>query len=81
MKVFLRLNTGILTKSINIPDHCLRTEFLLPWAPPIKLADVSSIQEFSIAEFTVPVMVFQWDRNSYWGNSGHPIMDLVDVRK
>lgn len=77
MKAFLRLNKGLLTKKLNIPDICVRTDFRVPWTMPIT---ANQIGDITIARATMNAhcLVFKWDKVSQDGN-GIPILDLVDV--
>jgi hypothetical protein len=82
MKVILRLNKGITTKTINIPESCVRTEFRVPWQKEMNAAQMGQVLELG-AHFSQPHLIFRWDRKSIWGNGKAeekiPIMDLVEV--
>ncbi len=82
MKVILRLNKGITTKAINIPESCVRGDYRLPYTKEMTAALIGTVQEAG-ARFSSPYLVFKWDRKSVWGNGNAkepiPIMDLVDV--
>ncbi len=82
MKVILRLNKGITTKTITIPDNCVSTEFRVPWEKVMNAAQMGQVMELG-ARFSIPYLVFRWDRKSIWGNGNAeqkiPIMDLVEV--
>ena len=78
VKVYLRLNTGIMTRRIQIPEGLLRTEFRVPIQ---KLPNMAAVR--TVAEFVpdIPVMVFRWDRKSTADPQHVPIMDLVGITK
>lgn len=72
----LRLNNGITTKSINIPSHCVDTEYRVPFHRLIVQPIVNSAQDLIVSK----CLIFKWDRRSGWGPYKKiPIMDLVDI--
>lgn len=79
MKAYLRINKGLLTKIVNIPDHCVRTDFRVPWDRKIS---ANSIGEIAAAGAFLPpsvrCLVFQWDRVSK-DAADIPILDLIEV--
>ena len=78
MKVILRIATGITTKTLNLPEHIVRTEYKVPLYPPMKSALFNQIQDALTPESThQKCLIFRWNGKDKWG-SGSPIMDLVD---
>lgn len=79
MKVKLRLQNGIITGSLDIPDHCLR-EYKIPVHREMKAHLIGQIQDMITPETTQnKCLIFRWDGKSKWGGNDHPIMDLVDI--
>lgn len=74
MKVFLRINEGVLTRKIDIPDSCLHTEFKLPYFPKVKLHAVNVAQSILRDE---KIMTFKWDFSTKL--QGIPVLDLTDI--
>lgn len=80
MKVILRIAGGITTKTLNISESLVATEFRVPIIKKMNLAifQKEQVQELLTPESTKQkCLIFRWDGKSRWG-SGSPIMDLVD---
>lgn len=78
MKVILRINKGITTKTIDIPERLIKTEYKVPFHKPMTSALFNQVQDLLTPETTVgKCMIFRWNGKDTWG-SGSPIMDLVD---
>lgn len=80
MKVILRLQKGITTKAIDIPESCVRGDYRLPVHREMKAYLIGQIQDMITPETTQnKCLIFRWNRVDKWGNSNYPIMDLVDI--
>lgn len=79
MKVILRIQKGIVTKAIDVPENCVRTDYRVPIHRPMVAKFIGEIQDMASAFPENKQLIFKWDRTSTWGNSAYPIMDLVDI--
>ena len=80
MKVVLRLQHGVTTKTIDIPDNCVRTEFKMPVHRAMKAHLIGEVQDLITPETTQnKCLIFRWNRKDRWGSNDAPIMDLVDI--
>lgn len=78
MKVILRINKGIMTRKVNVPDKCVATDFRVPVGEKIIAHNIGIISEYPKVGVFPRYLVFRWDRISMAGG-GLPIMDLVDI--
>ena len=76
MKVYLRINNGIKTRKINIPNGCLLSEFKVPYLPKISLSVINSAQDIMQKD---KVLVFRWDGKSKESSEEIPILDLIEI--
>jgi len=80
MKVILRITGGITSKTIDIPERLVMTEFKVPLRPKMSLVSMikEPMQEMITPETTQnKALIFRWNRKDKWGGK-LPIMDLED---
>lgn len=79
MKVKLRIQKGIITGPINIPDNCLYTEYRLPLHREMGAKLIGDVQDMITSATTRnKCLIFRWNQRDFWGSTKEPIMDLVD---
>ena len=80
MKVILRIQKGFTTKTVNLPENLVRTEFRMPVHREMKIQVMREVQDMITPETTQnKCLIFRWNGKDTWGNSNYPIMDLVDI--
>jgi hypothetical protein len=76
IQVFLQLNTGVFTRKMFIPKHCLR-EYRLPLLTHMSVHAINITQEAYTPEKTkAPVLVFSATGKE---QQGTPIMELIRI--
>ncbi len=67
-----------MTKRVNIPEHCVITDFRVPVNHPITANGIGTLAEHSAAIPNTRALVFKWDRQAK-DSAGNPILDLVNI--
>jgi hypothetical protein len=78
MKVILRIQKGIMTNSIDIPDNCVKIGYYLPFYRPMNAKFIGDAQDLITSSVMEKCLRFEWNGRDTLGN--YPIMDLIEVR-